>query len=100
MKTLNMQELLKQYKIDVEFIEEFLDNDPVEIQEAFYIREEILKNFDNLTWKELKEFLNTEKILEKYLNKIKQKYPILYEKIIEPQNELLKTKLIDIFITS
>jgi len=95
-----MQELLKQYKIDVEFIEEFLDNDPVEIQEAFYIREEILKNFDNLTWKELKEFLNTEKILEKYLNKIKQKYPILYEKIIEPQNELLKTKLIDIFITS
>ncbi len=100
MKTLNMQELLKQYKIDVEFIEEFLDNDPVEIQEAFYIREEILKNFDNLTWKGLKEFLNTEKILEKYLNKIKQKYPILYEKIIEPQNELLKTKLIDIFITS
>ena len=100
MKTLSMQELLKQYKIDVEFIEEFLGNDPVEIQEAFYIRKEILKNFDNLTWKELKEFLNTEKILEKYLNKIKQKYPILYEKIIEPQNELLKTKLIDIFITS
>ncbi len=100
MKTLNIQELLKQYKIDVKFIEDFLDNDPVEIQETFYRREEILKHFDDLTLKELKEFLNIEKLLEKYLIQIKNKYPLLYKKIVEPQNELLKTKLIDIFITS
>ncbi len=100
MRTLNMQDLLKQYKIDVEFIEDFLDNDPIEIQEAFYKRAEILKHFNDLTLKELKEFLNAEKVLEKHLSQIKQKYPLLYEKTIEPQNELLKTKLIDIFITS
>ncbi|GAB6073255.1 hypothetical protein JCM14244_16320 [Venenivibrio stagnispumantis] len=94
-----MQDLLGQYKIDVKYVKDFIDNDPVEIQELFYRRDEILKNFDNLTWKEIKEFLSIEKELSKYLKKIKQKYPLLYEKIVEPQNEYLKTKLIDIFVT-
>ncbi|MCW4574014.1 hypothetical protein OOJ74_08385 [Venenivibrio stagnispumantis] len=96
---MNMQDLLGQYKIDVKYVKDFIDNDPVEIQELFYRRDEILKNFDNLTWKEIKEFLSIEKELSKYLKKIKQKYPLLYEKIVEPQNEYLKTKLIDIFVT-
>ncbi|SMP21201.1 hypothetical protein SAMN06264868_12232 [Venenivibrio stagnispumantis] len=99
MKIMNMQDLLGQYKIDVKYVKDFIDNDPVEIQELFYRRDEILKNFDNLTWKEIKEFLSIEKELSKYLKKIKQKYPLLYEKIVEPQNEYLKTKLIDIFVT-
>ncbi len=98
MRTMNMQNLLKQYKIDVKYIKDFIDNDPVEIQEVFYRRGEILKNFDNLTWKEVKEFLSIEKELSKYIKKIRQKYPLLYEKIVEPQNEDLKTKLIDIFV--
>jgi len=100
MKTLDMQELLKQYKIDVEFIEEFLDNDDVEIEELFYRRGEILKNFDDLTWKQLKEFLNSEKTLDRFLNEIRKRYPRLYEKVVEPQNKQLKLRLIDIFITS
>jgi len=91
-----MQDLLRQYKIDVKNVKDFIDNDPVEIQELFYRRNEILKNFDNLTWKEIKEFLSIEKELSKYLKKIKQKYPLLYEKIIGPQNEDLKTKLIEV----
>ena len=95
---MNMQDLLEQYKIDVKYIKDFIDNDPVEIQEVFYRRDEILKNFDNLSWKEVKEFLRIEKELSKYLNEIKQKYPLLYERIVEPQNEDLKTKLIDVFI--
>lgn len=97
---MNIQDLLEQYKIDVKYVKDFIDNDPVEIQELFYRRNEILKNFDNLTWKEIKEFLSIEKELSKYLKEIKQKYPLLYEKIVEPQNEDLKTKLIDILITS
>ncbi|RUM62276.1 MAG: hypothetical protein DSY59_00515 [Persephonella sp.] len=100
MKTLDMQDLLKQYKIDVEFIEDFIDNDPVEIQEVFYKRMEILKHFDELNWKEVKEFLKIEKLLDKYLPTIKEKYPLLYEKIIEPENKLLKNKLIEILTTA
>lgn len=100
MKITDTQDLLKQYKIDVKYIKDFIDNDPVEIQEAFYRRNEILKNFDNLTWKEIKEFLTIEKEVSKYLKIVKEKYPLFYEKIVEPQNEELKTKLIDIFITS
>jgi len=97
---MNMQDLLEQYKIDVKYIKDFIDNDPVEIQEVFYRRDEILRNFDNLTWKEIKEFLSIEKELSKYLKRIRQKYPLLYEKIVEPQNEDLKTKLIDVFVAS
>ncbi len=100
MRTLDMQELLKQYKIDVEFIKDFIDNDDVEIEELFYRRGEILKHFDELTWKQVKEFLNNEKILDKFLYQIKEKYPLLYEKVIEPQNKLLKTRLIDVLIAS
>ena len=100
MKTIDMQELLRQYKIDVEFVKDFIGNDDVEIEELFYRRGEILKHFDELTWKQLKEFLNSEKILDKFLNQIKENYPLLYEKIVEPQNKLLKTKLIDVFIES
>ena len=95
-----MQNLLEQYKIDVKYIKDFIDNDPVEIQEVFYRRDEILRNFDNLTWKEIKEFLSIEKELSKYLKRIREKYPLLYEKIVEPQNEDLKTKLIDVFVAS
>ncbi len=100
MKIMNMQDLLEQYKIDVKYIKDFMDNDPVEIQEVFYRRGEILKNFDNLTWKEIKEFLSVEKKLSKYLKRIREKYPYLYEKIIESQNEDLKIKLIDVFVSS
>jgi len=100
MRIINMQDLLEQYKIDVKYIKDFIDNDPVEIQEVFYRRDEILRNFDNLTWKEIKEFLSIEKELSKYLKRIREKYPLLYEKIVEPQNEDLKTKLIDVFVAS
>ncbi len=100
MKTTNMQNLLEQYKIDVKYIKDFIDNDPVEIQEVFYKRDKLLKNFNNLTLKEIKEFLIVEKELSKYMKEIKKKYPILYEKFVEPQNENLKTKLIDVFVTS
>ncbi len=48
----------------------------------------------------MKEFLTIEKELSKYLKEIRKKYPFLYEKFIEPQNEDLKTKLIDVFVTS
>ena len=51
MKTTNMQNLLEQYKIDVKYIKDFIDNDPVEIQEVFYKRDKLLKNFNNLTLK-------------------------------------------------
>ncbi|WP_456463936.1 hypothetical protein [Persephonella sp.] len=95
-----MQNLLEQYKIDVKYIKDFIDNDPVEIQEVFYKRDKLLKNFNNLTLKEIKEFLIVEKELSKYMKEIKKKYPILYEKFVEPQNENLKTKLIDVFVTS
>ncbi|HHG74094.1 MAG TPA: hypothetical protein ENK22_03545 [Persephonella sp.] len=100
MKTTNMQNLLEQYKIDVKYIKDFIDNDPVEIQEVFYKRDKLLKNFNNLTLKEIKEFLIVEKELSKYMKEIKKKYPFLYEKFVEPQNENLKTKLIDVFVTS
>ncbi len=100
MKTTNMQNLLEQYRIDVKYIKDFIDNDPVEIQEVFHKRDKLLKNFNNLTLKEIKEFLIVEKELSKYMKEIKKKYPFLYEKFVEPQNENLKTKLIDVFVTS
>ncbi|WP_457623973.1 hypothetical protein [Persephonella sp.] len=99
MRTIDIQDLLRRYRIDVEFIGDFLDNDPVEIQEAFYKRDEILQEFDRLTWKELKEFLSIEKELEKILPEIRRKYPEFYQKIIYPQNEIIKTKLIDILVS-
>lgn len=100
MKTICTQDLLEKYKIDVEYIMDFIGNDPVEIQETFYERGMLLDNFDNMTLKEIKEFLLIEKELSKYLHFIKKNYPLLYEKIIEPQNEKLKNKLIEIFTTS
>ncbi len=65
-----------------------------------YKRKEILKHFYELNWKEVKEFLKIEKLLDKYLPTIKEKYPLLYEKIIEPDNRLLKNKLIEILTTT
>ncbi len=100
MRTINMQNLLEKYKIDVEYIKDFIGNDSVEIQETFYERGILLDNFDNMTLKEIKEFLAIEKELSEHLHSIKMNYPLLYEKIIEPQNEKLKTKLIHIFTDS
>ncbi|WP_456402436.1 hypothetical protein [Persephonella sp.] len=57
-----------------------------------------LDNFDNIELKKLKKFLLIEKKLSKILPALKEKYPLLYEKLIEFQNELLKNKLIEILV--
>jgi len=100
MKTQNMENLLEQYKVDVDFLKDFIGNDTVELQEIFYKRKEILENFEELTIKQLKTFLKTEKKLGKYLPEIKEKYPYLYEKIIQPENEILREKLLDTLMLS
>ena len=38
MKTQNMENLLEQYKVDVDFLKDFIGNDTVELQEIFYKR--------------------------------------------------------------
>ncbi|MBK3332343.1 hypothetical protein GWK41_04585 [Persephonella atlantica] len=90
MKILNIQDLLKHYKIDVEHID--LD-DTFELEDMFHTRKEIIKNFDKLHLDEVKEFLKVEKELSKYLPEIKNRYKTFYEKKVEPVNKELRNKL-------
>ncbi|SMP23627.1 hypothetical protein SAMN06264868_1303 [Venenivibrio stagnispumantis] len=90
MKTLNMQDLLKQYKIDVEYID--LD-DTFELEDMFHTRSEIVKNLDKLSLDEVKEFLKAEKELSKYLSEIKNRYKTFYKKNVEPINKELRNRL-------
>ena len=90
MKTLNIQDLLKHYKIDVEHID--LD-DTFELEDMFHTRSEIVKRFNSLNLDEVKEFLKAEKNLSKYLPEIKNRYKTFYEKKVEPVNKELRNKL-------
>ncbi len=90
MKTLNTQELLKHYKIDVEFID--LEN-TFELEDLFFKRKEIVKRFNSLTLDEIVEFFKLEKELTKYLPEIKRRYKLFYEKVIKPTNYELQEKL-------
>ena len=90
MRILNIQDLLKHYKIDVEYID--LD-DTFELEDMFHTRNEIIKNIDKLTLDEIKEFLKAEKRLSKYLPEIKIRYKTFYEKKVEPVNKELRNKL-------
>ena len=90
MRIINIQDLLKHYKIDVEYID--LD-DTFELEDMFHTRNEIVKNFNKLSLDEVKEFLKTEKELSKYLPEIKDRYKTFYEKKIEPVNKELRNKL-------
>lgn len=90
MKTLNIQDLLRHYKIDVEHID--LD-DAFELEDMFHTRSEIVKRLDTLSLDDVKEFLKVEKELHKYLPEIKKRYKLFYTKRVEPVNEELKNKL-------
>ena len=90
MKILDIQDLLKHYKIDVEHID--LD-DTFELEDMFHTRNEIVKNFNKLSLDEVKEFLKAEKELSKYLPEIKNRYRTFYEKKVEPVNKELQNKL-------
>jgi biotin-(acetyl-CoA carboxylase) ligase len=89
-KTLNIQDLLKHYKIDVKHID--LD-DTFELEDMFHTRKEIVKKFNKLSLDEVKEFLKAEQELSKYLPEIKKRYKTFYEKKVEPVSEELKDKL-------
>jgi len=89
-KTLNIQDLLKHYKIDVEHID--LD-DTFELEDMFHTRNEIVKKFNSLSLDEVKEFLKAEQELSKYLPEIKNRYKTFYEEKVEPVNKELRNKL-------
>jgi len=90
MKTLNTQEFLKHYKIDVEFIDL---EDTFELEDLFFKRREIVKRFNSLTLDEIVEFFKLEKELANYLPEIKRRYKLFYDKVIKPTNYELQEKL-------
>lgn len=89
MKTLNIQELLRRYKIDVDL---FDIEDTFDVEDMAYKRKEILDKFDSLTQRQKKEFLDIDKKFMEYIPKIKEKYPRLYDLVIKSVNEDLKEK--------
>ena len=66
---LDTQELLRRYKIDVEFINL---EDTFDLENMFYKRQELIKSFDTLTLEELSEFLKLEKEITKHIPEIKR----------------------------
>lgn len=90
METLNIQNLLKYYKIDVEHID--LD-DTFELEDMFHTRNEIVKKFNSLSLDEVKEFLKVEQELSKYFPEIKIDIKLFMKKKVEPVNKELRNKL-------
>ena len=90
LETKNIQDLLKHYKIDVENIDL---EDTFELEDMFHTRSEIVKMLETLNFYEIKEFLEAESILYKYLPEIKRRYKIFYERKVEPINKEIKNKL-------
>ena len=74
---LDTQELLRRYKIDVEFINL---EDTFDLENMFYKRQELIKRFNTLTLEELSEFLKLEKEITKHIPDIKRRYNLFYKK--------------------
>ena len=87
---LDTQELLRRYKIDVEYINL---EDTFDLENVFYKRQELIKRFNTLTLKELSEFLKLEKEITKHIPEIKKRYSFFYEKVIEPATKELQGKI-------
>ncbi len=87
---LDTQELLRRYKIDVEYINL---EDTFDLENVFYKRQELIKRFNTLTLKELSEFLKLEKEITKHIPGIKKRYSFFYEKVIEPVTKELQGKI-------
>ncbi len=87
MKTLNIQDLLKRYKIDVELLNL---EDTFDLENMAYKRKYILERFDTLTEEEKNEFFRVDEKFQKHIPEIKKLYPKLYELVIEPTDKKLK----------
>jgi len=85
---LDTQELLRRYKIDVEYINL---EDIFDLENVFYKRQELIKRL--LTLEELSLFLKLEKEIAKYIPEIKKRYRLFYEKVIEPATKELQGKI-------
>ncbi|WP_456383769.1 hypothetical protein [Persephonella sp.] len=90
MKTINTQDLLRFYRIDVEHID--LD-DTFELEDLFFKRKALIERFNTLTVEEVIEFFRLEKQLQKFIPQVKKRYPRFYEKVIKPTTDELYKKL-------